>query len=87
MMCALLKLLGVIVLVWFLFSWAVMRFIAIVGGSEYPEAPKDIIEDVPPKLLACPRCGHRCARCFDQDHNPVDTYHCYECGWIGPESE
>ena len=86
MICAILTLLGVIVLVWLLFSWGVMRFMAIVGCSEYPESPDDIIEDVPEEVVRCPRCGHACPICFG-DEGPPTVLQCNECARVGPSSE
>lgn len=85
MICAFLTLLGVVLVAWVLFTWGAMRIAAIAGLSEYPEAPDEIFEDLPPELIRCPRCGHHCDICFrGTPVEPVEMHHCNECGWIGP---
>jgi hypothetical protein len=86
-MCAFLTLLGVIVLVWVVFTWGAMRFMAIVGCSEYPELPADIADPASPGPLDCPDCGEVCSRCRHQGGGWARTYVCGKCGWIGPKPE
>lgn len=84
MICAILTLLAVILAVWLLFTWVAMHIMTVAGVSEYP----DIIEDVPPELLSCPRCGHRCETCFKGVPEETATmWHYNECGWIGPRAK
>lgn len=86
-MCAFLTLLGVILVAWVLIIWGAMRFMAIVGCSEYPDLPEDLADPAGPEPLDCPQCGEICSRCRHQDGAWARTYVCRRCGWIGPRQQ